>query len=360
MTSHATRLLSAEEVELRTERWRRFLQPGSPPGFLFRVACSDPAVQGPPAPPLWPDRRRERIEYLWGKYQRDLERAAWLDDDLVPSFDMITGTEIFAEALGCRVHRAADQMPFALPRIREAGEVASLRVPDLAASSLAYLFEMADELRRRAGPAAVLRIPDVQSPMDIAALVWDKSSFLAAMIEAPDAVKELAAKARDLLAAFLDEWFRCYGRSFVAHFPDYYVPRGFTVSEDEIGAVSPDTFEEFFFPELALLSARYGGIGMHCCASARHQWAGIRRVPGLFLLNLCTPPTVKDEAYTLPAFRYFAATCVQWHTWPPKGPVETWPGQFPADARVVIQVNAATRAEAEAACAKLNGVRERD
>jgi hypothetical protein len=147
-----------------------------------------------------------------------------------------------------------------------------VKVPELSSSSLANIFEMSDELHRRTGPNSLMRLPDdIQSPMNIAALIWDKSDFYVALMETPEAVRELADKVRTLLTAFLDEWFRRYGTAFIAHYPFYYMERGVTLSEDEIGAVNPDTFDEFFLPELTYLSERYGGIGIHCCANARHQ-----------------------------------------------------------------------------------------
>ena len=74
------------------------------------------------------------------------------------------------------------------------------------------LFEIADELRRRGGPDALLKMVDMQSPMDIVAQIWDKTDLFVAMLETPDAVIELAATARALQTAFLDEWFRALWR----------------------------------------------------------------------------------------------------------------------------------------------------
>lgn len=201
---------------------------------------------------------------------------------------------------------------------------------------------IADELRRRAGPDAPLRLVDVQSPMDIAALVWDKNTFFPALLEAPEAVRELADKAKRLLTAFLDLWFSRYGRSFVAHFPEYYMPRGLTLSEDEVGSVSPALFDGLFLPELAELSARYGGLGVHCCANARHQWDGLRRIPGLAMLNLVQPAAVYGEAYP-----YFAATCAQMHGWRQEWDGVRSPEWFPEGAHVVLTSAVDTLPEAQ-------------
>jgi len=330
--------MAGDSIAARKRRWEDRLA-GRDARPLFMIAF-DPDAGTRPQP--WPSLKQERIEHAWGAYCRQRERCEWLRDDTVPYLDPYTGTEIFAEAFGCQVHRPEGDMPSARPLVTTAKEAARLRTPEVSSSSLGLLFEIADELRRRAGPEAVMRVVDLQSPMDIAALIWDKNHFYTAMIEEPEAVKELSAKVASLLTAFLDEWFSRYGTEFVAHYPDYYMPRGVTISEDEVGSVNEGMFEEFFRPELVALSERYGGMGLHCCAHARHQWGNFLRIPGLRLLNLVQPTEVLQEAY-----RRFADHLVQFHSWFGEGPAWTWPSQQPKGARVVCQATAGTKEEAQ-------------
>ncbi|MHB9134389.1 MAG: uroporphyrinogen decarboxylase/cobalamine-independent methonine synthase family protein [Armatimonadota bacterium] len=161
------------------------------------------------------------------------------------------------------------------------------------------------------------------------------------LLEEPEAVKELAGKVAQLLTAFLDEWFARYGREFIAHYPSYYMPNGITLSEDEVGIVNPAIFAEFFLPELAMLSARYGGLGMHCCANARHQWGQFLRIPGLRVLNLVQPPAVVTEA-----FRFFAPHVVQMHANCGEGEPLAAVKRLPAEARVILDLYAQTPDEA--------------
>jgi hypothetical protein len=335
----------------RKARWCAFYDRAPEVPFVIHVNYS-PDV--PPRPLPHPALVSERIEWAWQQYQRWMDRAAWLHDDFIPSLDSYTGTEIFAEAFGCPVHRPEDNMPFALPIITRAEQVDDLAVPEVMSSSLAALFEIADELKSRAGAGALMRMIDIQSPMDIAALIWDKNTFYTAMIETPEAVQALAGKVRALLTAFLDAWFARYGREFIAHFPYYYMPRGMTLSEDEVGAVNTRMFDELFLPELVELSERYGGIGIHCCADSAHQWPGFKRIPGLRMLNICQPPDVVRAAYTT-----FAPVCGQYHWSVWDGPAWTWPAQWPAGARVVVDVGAETQEQALELAEKLTETRQR-
>jgi hypothetical protein len=44
-------------------------------------------------------------------------------------------------------------------------------------------------------------------------------------------------------------------------------------------------FEEFCLPELCDLSATFGGLGMHCCADADHQFESFKKVPNFYAFN---------------------------------------------------------------------------
>lgn len=328
---------TAPIIAKRKQQWTKFLD-GTGRQRMLLVRYEPDNIFRP-----WPrpDNVPQRIEWAWDQYQRQLARCTWLDDDTVPRLYPCTGTEIFAEAFGCPVHLPDDDMPFAGAMIHSAAEVGKVREPSLDAPPLKRLFDIADELARRAGPGAVMQLIDVQSPMDIAALIWDKNDFFMALIESPDAVRELAGKTSRVLTTFLDAWFARYGHDFIAHYPDYYMPRGITLSEDEIGIVSCEMFEELFLPELISLSNRYGGIGMHCCADSKHQWANFLRIPNLRILNLVRPLNQVREA-----FGFFTGHTAQMHSVAWDEAQIRWLLDNAPHARVVIEANAKTPDEA--------------
>jgi len=353
--------MHVSSIKDRLTRWRSFMDGETAAGFMFHVGFPLPEWDAklPPWEPLWPDRAKQRQERRWAEYELMGRKAKLVDDDRIPYLNNSTGTEIFAEAFGCRVHRPDDTMPFALPFIHTAAEADGLKIPELSTSSLAYLFEMADELYRRGGPDAVMKLVDVQSPMDIAALIWNKADLFIALVENPDAVRALAEKVRTLMVAFFDEWFRRYGTTYIGHCPDYVMKGGLTMSVDEVGAVSSDMFRAFFREELVTLSEHFGGLGIHCCADARHQWGNFRDLPGLKLINHNLPPTRQAQEYLPDALRFYGTKVAQMPIgWTPDGPPESWPAQFPEGSRVVFEVQAEDMDRAAAIAERLQGVRE--
>jgi len=341
-------------IEQRKGRWRELYDPASGRKAVFTLHFNDPDAPAPPGVPPYPEHKAARIEAALGNYAILYDRAGWLDDDTIPFLDVHTGTEIFAEAFGCGVYRHEGAMPSARPLITQARQVAGLKAPKVFDSPLARLFEIGDELRRRAGREAVVKIPDIQSPMGIAALIWDKTRFYVAVHDDPQAVEDLAAMCRQLLTAFCDAWLERYGRDFISHYPVYYMPGGLTLSEDEIGAVSPEMFRRFFLPHLAALSRRFGGLGMHCCAAARHQWANLKMIPNLRALNLTRGAQEVAEAYA-----YFAGHCVQIHDGMPAETPPEWYSRNAPGARVVIRTWAEDKAGALRASDRLRRFCER-
>jgi hypothetical protein len=300
-------------LEKIKQRWRDFYNVHSDMKHLYIIDFCDGDVGG-----AWPnpDKKQERIDWSIKLYEYEMEQKNWLSDDKMPYLRNTTGTEIFAEAFGCSVCRPKNDMPFAVPMIREAKDIAKLKVPSIYDGSLSTIFEIADKTRSVCGKDALMGLPDIQSPMDIAALIWNKEDLFLAMYDELSAVKELAGMVNELLRAFLDEWFRRYGTEYIAHFPRYYMEGGLTLSEDEIGVVSREMFDEFFRDHLNNLSDRYGGIGIHCCANARHQWENLSQIQGVKMLNL-----VENADET---FDFFDKKCALWSYWCPDAQTPAW------------------------------------
>ncbi len=132
-------------------------------------------------------------------------KLAWheaIGDDAIPYVKLSTGTQLFAAAFGCPVHQYDDDNPCARPIVSTAAEADRLETPSLDDPPLARVFELGRLVRERVGPEVPIGVPDIQSALDIAALIWRKEDLLLALITDPDAVNRLAAKCQRLLIEF--------------------------------------------------------------------------------------------------------------------------------------------------------------
>ena len=221
-------------------------------------------------------------------YEADLKLLETVESDTVPSASLLTGTQLLAEAFGCRVHTFENDMPCALPMISLPEEAMRIKAPRVEeCSNLMRVFELAEALERKLGKEVPLAPPDLQSGFDVANLVWNKSDLLCAMITDPEAVHHLTRECSQLLADFMEKLKQEFPQIFPCHCPGSWVPPeyGIWVSNDECGAISTEMFEEFCLPELVELSNRFHGFGMHCCADAEHQFASFRKIPHFYGFN---------------------------------------------------------------------------
>lgn len=233
--------------------------------------------------------------------------AKAFEDDKIPYISLGTTTEIWAEAFGCRVFYPPNNNPMAIHMVDSAKEAEKITVPNIEDTRLWHILETARVLRQEFGPQTLFGLPDMQSPMDVAAQIWDKTDFFASMYEEPDTVKELGMKIQRFIMAFMDLWKQYVGEPLIAHHPAYYMPEGVSFSVDEMGNVSQEMFEEFFLKELNDFSQRYGGIGIHCCANSEHQWKNLLKIQHLKMLNLYQPEDVMIRSYS-----FFAQHTAQW------------------------------------------------
>jgi hypothetical protein len=322
-------------IQRRKQNWIDFADTTSKVNRLLVVDCSENIPQ---RPLLWWENADARVEWAYERYQRQIENLSWLHDNTVPSLNMLTGTEIFAEACGCNVHKSLDNPPCAIPFVFDIKDLSKIKIPKLENTKLITLFDMADKLKARAGNDALLGLPDVQTPIDIAALIWEKTDFFATMYDDPEAIKDLCQKIKIFMFEFFDEWFKRYGKEISAHYPDYYMPYGITISEDEIGTVSSDMFVEFFEEELHEISNRYGAIGIHCCADSKHQWENLKKVPNLKILNLC-----RDAEQTTSSLEIFRNVCGQY---PQNIDIDYASLENPEQIHIAHYLHAATKKEA--------------
>jgi hypothetical protein len=228
------------------------------------------------------------VPWVVENYERQVKMLDAVGDDSVPVARLNTGTQLYAAAFGCAVHEYEDTNPCALPRVRTAEEADALVEPTIEGSrQLSRVIELGHLVQEALGPDANLGPCDVQSGFDTASLIWNKQDFVLAMIDQPAAAKRLVGKCAHLLKVFLGELRRQFPRLSPCHCPAAWAPpeMGPWLSNDECGSFGNAHFEEFILPELMDLAETFGGLGMHCCADAEHQFPLFGRIPNLYAFN---------------------------------------------------------------------------
>lgn len=284
---------------------------------------------------------RPVTEWLpWARenYAAQLKLLEGTGHDAVPFLYLAGTTGNFAAGFGCRICQFEGSNAAALPCVFSAEEADRLPQPDIwNMPTVVRWFELGRAIQDALGRDVPFSVPDIQSPFDIAAIVWNKEDLFAAMIENPEAVKRLTAKALALVQQFLRAAIREFPQLNICHCPLVWIPSylGVALSEDEAGSMSAEMFEEFCLPSLIELSREFGGLFMHCCAKADHQYPSFRKIPNLRGLNRVFqyPPGHR------PAFEMFGGQTVFMQAWMPEEKVYEYLADAPPGTRFLFQLD---------------------
>jgi hypothetical protein len=258
----------------------------------------------------------ERVANRASRVERDYEYICSfheaVGDDSVPFALLHTGTGVFANAFGCPIVEFEHSNPASRPIVRTPAEADALQIPDLCGTALGKHLELAAAVRGRLGDDVPVGGPDMQSPLGLAAQLWEKEAFFTAIIEAPDSVLALVHKCHAFIKGYLTELHRTVPNLNPIHCPTIWGPTelGASVSEDEVGAISRRTYEKFGLWCLTDLSETFGGLVMHCCAAADHQYAAFKTIPNLRALN-----KVYTASGPEPVLRGFGDRVVHMQAW---------------------------------------------
>jgi len=279
------------------------------------------------------------VSWVVEGYEREVAHREAVGDDGVPVAKLGTGTHIYAAAFGCPVKTFDNDNPCALPFITTAAEADKIEVPAIeSCPTLSRVIELGQKVRDSLGPDAYLGPCDMQTGFDTMCLIWDKTDLYCAMMleDEREAVKRLADKCAELYKQFLIELRHEFPNMSPLHCPGTWCPPelGPWMSNDECGAVSTDMFEEFMLPEMVDLAETFGGIGMHCCASAEHQFESFTKIPNLYGFN-----RVQAQQGWLPILEHFAGPGSPTHVldWIADEAIAQLLAQAPSGTRFIFQ-----------------------
>jgi len=211
----------------------------------------------------------------------EIEAKSAIEDDFVPALFPYLGTAILPSAFGCPVRWFDNQDPWAEPIIGgDPRRVYDLTVPGTASGLLGRVLDYTRYFREWTHGCYPIRMTDIQSPFDVAYLVWRHEEFLMALREHPAEVHYLLDLITSLIIDFVEAQRRISGDFIPCHFPPIWMPdgMGIAVSDDAMTLISPLDYRTFILPYINRLSETFNGIFIHTCGDFTHQLDNLTKV----------------------------------------------------------------------------------
>lgn len=244
------------------------------------------------------DRGRPRDWFdTWVDHQR---HVAAMPVDTLPCFPIDTaGTCTLASAFGGRLTLTPNGKHWIEPILQRAQDVFALRTPAATAGAVGVGLAQYRELLERVDGYVPPGMPDMQGPLQTAAMLWGEEAFILAMYDTPEAVHHLLGVVTDhfiAVARHLREHFR---DTRVSSYPPAYLPSdlGQGIIEDFMHLLTPAQYEEFGLPCVNRIADAFGGVWVHCCGRFQHHWSAVKRIHNLRGLDTMYPFTQPEEVY---------------------------------------------------------------
>jgi len=216
-------------------------------------------------------------------------------------------THLHALAFGCPPKTTSTGGEWVEKLITDPGRVKDLGVPDIYATGTGEILNQLKERVETLPAGDLIRMPDIQSPLGNAELMWD-DSFYIALIEYPDAVHELLQKITAFIIRYAKEVQDILGdRLNPFRFPKIWGRRtGCYVSDDTMTLVSPEMHREFSVPYINQIGEACGPLCYHSCTWRNAYFDNLRQIKNVMSWNW--NPSNADDVATI--IKEFSGTAV--------------------------------------------------
>lgn len=196
-------------------------------------------------------------------------------------------THTLALAMGCSTHQTSEDKEWVDPLITDPAQVDDLLVPDPLEGRTGEIIEIIQDMMTETDPDTLIRLPDIQSPLGVAELMWHPDYFYMALLTNPDEVHTLLDKISDFTISYIKEIQNILGpRLNPACFPEIWSdPAGFYISDDTNSLVSPEMHLDFSIRYLNKINAACGPVHYHACTWKKAYFDNIRQIKNIKAVN---------------------------------------------------------------------------
>ena len=232
-----------------------------------------------------------RIDNHWQSqwFGRSINRARW---DWTPQETLniepwFWNTHTLALAMGCSSHRTSEDKEWVDPLILDPAQVNDLEVPDPLDGRTGEIIETIQELMIDLPEGTQIRLPDIQSPLGVAELMWHPDHFYLALLTHPKEVHLLLDKISKFTISYIQEIQAILGnRLNPACFPEIWSdPAGYYIADDTNSLVSPEMHLDFSVRYINQITEACGPVHYHSCTWKKPYFDNIRKLKNIKAVN---------------------------------------------------------------------------
>lgn len=195
-------------------------------------------------------------------------------------------THTVALAFGCRPQFTSEGKEWIAPRITDVKQVEDIEIPGVWEGRTGEILKRIGEMKEELPEDTLIRLPDIQSPLGVAELMWDQSFYLALLTD-PGEIHMLLEKITLFTIQYIREIRKLLGDRYnpATHPQVWSPPDGYYMSDDVNSMLSPRQHLEFSIDYINRITAQLGALFYHSCTWTPPYYENIGRLKGVRAAN---------------------------------------------------------------------------
>lgn len=195
-------------------------------------------------------------------------------------------THTLALAFGCKPTFTSEGKEWIQDLITDPAQIADLEMPDVWAGRSGEILHKMEEKLKDYPEEVLIRLPDIQSPLGVAELMWDQSFYLA-LITDQESVHALLEKTMQFTINYVKEIKKVLGKRYnpSTHPQVWSEGDGYYMSDDVNSMVSPELHKEFSIDYFNRMTRELGPLFYHSCTWSDIYLENIAAIEGAKALN---------------------------------------------------------------------------
>ena len=232
-----------------------------------------------------------------------LDAWDWTPQDTENVEPFYWNTHTLALTMGSEPRFTSEGKEWVESIITDPVDVKNIKIPDPLDGRTGEILEDIEDLMLEIPGETLIRLPDIQSPLGVAELLWHPDFFYMALLTHPDEVHELLEKITQFTISYIQEIQAVLGDKYnPACFPEIWSdPQGYYIADDSNSLVSPDMHLDYSVRYINKITEVCVPVHYHTCTWRRPYFDNIRKINNIKAVNWAVN-TSDDPANILKEF----------------------------------------------------------
>ncbi len=195
-------------------------------------------------------------------------------------------THTLALAFGCKPVFTSEGKEWIEDLITNPKQAEDIEIPEVRAGRTGEILEKMEKMLKEYPEDVLIRLPDIQSPLGVAELMWDQSFYLA-LLTNPEEIHLLLEKISIFIINYVNEIKKVLGKRYnpATHPQVWSEGDGYYMSDDVNSMVSPEDHMQYSISYINKITEALGPLYYHSCTWTDLYLDNIEKLKGVRAVN---------------------------------------------------------------------------